>query len=120
MSRTNVGANLVFALQTTIVFEPMSEVKCTNIIFGHSKIDSGFCSRANTRFAPTFVYNPLMISDNSLLDRGRAIPSVVSFWVIVMSVLIDRNYSKVKDYFGDVINQFQVSNTSQLSLEIQS
>jgi hypothetical protein len=51
MSKTNVGANLVFALRTKTETKPMTEIK--RIGFGH-RVIFGFCSRANTRFAPTF------------------------------------------------------------------
>ncbi|ETR65605.1 MAG: hypothetical protein OMM_05980 [Candidatus Magnetoglobus multicellularis str. Araruama] len=51
--KMNVGANLVFALLTTTVCEPMPEGERFIFILDH-RFDTGFCSRANTRFAPTF------------------------------------------------------------------
>jgi hypothetical protein len=50
--RANVGANLVFALRTKTENEPMTETNTLD--FGH-RFGFGFCSRANTRFAPTFA-----------------------------------------------------------------
>ena len=51
-TRTNVGANLVFALRQKTGNAPMSE---TNVFNYDNRFDLGFCSRANTRYAPTFV-----------------------------------------------------------------
>jgi hypothetical protein len=52
MSETNVGANLVFALRTTIVCEPMPEASVSNS-FSNIGLSSVFVRRANIRFAPT-------------------------------------------------------------------
>jgi len=54
MSETNVGANLVFALRTTIVCEPMSVANVSNSFLNIGLI-SVFVRRANIRFAPTLV-----------------------------------------------------------------
>jgi len=54
MSETNVGANLVFALRTTIVCEPMPEAYVSNS-FSNIGLILVFVRRANIRFAPTLV-----------------------------------------------------------------
>jgi ABC-type uncharacterized transport system YnjBCD ATPase subunit len=54
MSENNVGANLVFALRTTIVCEPMPEANVSNSLSNIGLIKV-FVRRANTRFAPTLV-----------------------------------------------------------------
>jgi hypothetical protein len=54
MSKTNVGANLVFARRTIIVCEPMSEANVSNSLSNIGLI-SVFVRRANIRFAPTLV-----------------------------------------------------------------
>jgi hypothetical protein len=54
MSETNVGANLMFALRTTIVCEPMSEANVSNS-FSNIGLILVFVRRANIRFAPTLV-----------------------------------------------------------------
>ena len=50
--RTYVGANLMFALRLKTGNAPMSEINVFN--YDH-RFDLGFCLRANTRFASTFV-----------------------------------------------------------------
>jgi len=54
MSKTNVGANLVFARRTIIVCEPMSVANVSNS-FSNIGLISVFVRRANIRFAPTLV-----------------------------------------------------------------
>jgi len=54
MSKTNVGANLVFARRTIIVCEPMSEANVSNLLSNIGLIPV-FVRRANIRFAPTLV-----------------------------------------------------------------
>ena len=67
MSETNVGANLMFALRTTIVCEPMPEVNVSNSLsdIGLIKV---FVRRANIRFAPTLV---LLIGLIPVFVRGE-------------------------------------------------
>jgi len=67
MSETNVGANLMFALRTTIVCEPMSEENVSNSISNISLIPV-FVRRANIRFAPTLV---LLIGLIPIFVRGE-------------------------------------------------
>jgi len=67
MSESNVGANLVFALRTTFVCEPMSEENVSNS-FSNIGLISVFVRRANIRFAPTLV---LLISLILVFVRGE-------------------------------------------------
>jgi len=67
MSKTNVGANLVFALRTKIVCEPMSEVIVSNS-FSNIGLIPDFVRRANIRFAPTLV---LLIGLIPVFVRGE-------------------------------------------------
>jgi len=68
MSETNVGANLVFALRTTIVCEPiMPEANVSNSLSNIGLIPV-FVRRANTMFAPTLV---LLIGLIPVFVRGE-------------------------------------------------
>ena len=67
MNKNNVGANLVFALRTTIVCEPMSEENVSNS-FSNIGLIPVFVRRANIRFAPTLV---LLIGLIPIFVRGE-------------------------------------------------
>ena len=54
MLETNVGANLMFALRTTIVYEPMPEANVSHS-FSNIGLSPVFVRRANIRFAPILV-----------------------------------------------------------------
>jgi len=51
----NVGANLMFALLTTIVCEPMTEGKRFLFIFEH-RFDTGFCLEGELKVRPYIVF----------------------------------------------------------------
>ena len=56
-----INVNLKFAHRTTIVCEPMSEAIVTNS-FSNIGLIPVFDRRANTRFAPTLVFNMGLVS----------------------------------------------------------
>ena len=52
MSENNVGANLMFALRTTIVCEPKSEENVSNSFSNIHRFDTGFCSEGEHKVRP--------------------------------------------------------------------
>ena len=67
MCQPDVGANLMFALRTTIVCEPMPEAYVSNS-FSNIGLILVFVRRANIRFAPTLV---LLIGLILVFVRGQ-------------------------------------------------
>jgi hypothetical protein len=71
MSETNVGANLMFALRTIIVCEPMSEAIVSNSFSNIVCLIPVYVRRANIRFALTLV---LLIGLIAVFVRGNIFP----------------------------------------------
>jgi len=93
MSKTNVGANLVFARRTTIVCEPMSEANVSNS-FSNIGLISVFGRRANIRFAPTLVLLICLILVFGRRANTRFAPTLVSEigWISITTI-----YPKIYD-----------------------
>jgi len=92
MSKTNVGANLVFA-RTTIVCEPMSVANVSNS-FSNIGLISVFVRRANIKFAPTLVLLIGLILVFVRRANIRFAPTLVSEigWISITTI-----YPKIYD-----------------------
>jgi hypothetical protein len=77
--------------RTKTSIEPMVENIYKSFAFGH-RFDTGFCSRANIRFAPTFIFG------HRLKKYTRTALSPINWIRPVIRFRVDRN--KYSDYIG--------------------
>ena len=71
MSKTNVGANLMFALRTKTIIKPMFENEIETFAFGH-RIANDYCSEGEQKVRP-YIDIGSELSNTQSFNEGNEI-----------------------------------------------